>query len=209
MEHSIAEVGEPIRMVGKNKKQLFPDVWWKSPNKEDNSGGVPREGGDENINTNGNDRNYGAISSTSYEPVASTADNGRDEEGPSLLDTIVPVNFPDCIIAANNGGNNKTQHQQQQSFGSIHVSEVPSDISNRSDSSVNDNSGEGSSSCYDSSSDDEYEDEIEQPHRTLGLIFFDFIRFIAISANVRCVNTQMMPVFLAWGKMDMLSVALR
>ena len=91
---------------------------------------------------------------------------------------------------------------------------VPSDISNHSFSSSNnsDNNSNNDDSYYDSDDDSssEYEeDEIEQPHRTLGLIFFDFIRFVAISANVRCINTQMMPVFLSWGKMDVLNVVLR
>ncbi len=67
-----------------------------------------------------------------------------------------------------------------------------------------------SSSC-DSDDSSQYYDEIEQPHRTLGLLFFDFIRFIAISANLRCVNTQLMPIFMCYGKceMDLLSVVLR
>jgi len=47
--------------------------------------------------------------------------------------------------------------------------------------------------------DDDSIEIIEQPHRTMGLIFFDFIRCIAMSANVRCLNTQLMPIFMSLG----------
>ncbi|KAL3810335.1 hypothetical protein ACHAXA_002529 [Cyclostephanos tholiformis] len=76
---------------------------------------------------------------------------------------------------------------------------------------MSDISGPTSSDSDDDDDDDEDDDdcEIEQPHRTLGIIFFDFVRCVAVSANCRCVSTQLMPLFLAWNKQDALSVALR
>ena len=94
------------------------------------------------------------------------------------------------------------------------TSEEASDISGTSTSGDDDDdsSDSGSGDSSGSGSDDD-EREIEQPHRTLGLIFFDFVRCVAVSANMRCVSTQLMPLFLAWGmgqgKVDALSAALR
>ena len=214
---------------GKKKKDnnmkdepLFPDVWWKSPPKNKESSSSTNGGAASNLRTRhdgngvyGNDTiNYGSIHSTT---------KGEEEGGEitptttSLIDKIVPSDLLEYVVGiscnnTNANNNNKKQHHddcEEDEFG------VPSDISNHSFSSSN-NSGNNSNdddSYYDSDDDDsssEYEeDEIEQPHRTLGLIFFDFIRFVAISANVRCINTQMMPVFLSWGKMDVLNVVLR
>ena len=201
---------------------LFPDVWWKSPPKNKESSSSTNGGAISNLQRRhdgngvyGNDAiNYGSIHS-------STNNNNEDEGGEitpttSLIDKIVPSDLLEYVVGIScnnneNANNNKKQQQndccEEDEFG------VPSDISNHSFSSSNnsDNSN-NDDSYYDSDDDDssEYEeDEIEQPHRTLGLIFFDFIRFVAISANVRCINTQMMPVFLSWGKMDVLNVVLR
>jgi hypothetical protein len=81
-----------------------------------------------------------------------------------------------------------------------------SDISNDSSDSESDDNY----SSYESESSDDMDDhDLEQPHRTLGLIFFDFVRFVAFSANVRFFNTQMMPVLLAWKSMDILNKCLR
>lgn len=79
---------------------------------------------------------------------------------------------------------------------------VPSDVSDQTSSSSGSGSGSGS---YDS----EYDEEIEPPHRTLGLICFDVLRFVSIGANFRSISTQIFPVFLAWGQMELLQVALR
>lgn len=198
-------------------KSLFPDVWWKdsSPMKfgkkknrnssNDTNNTSHGSGGDHG---NGNDTpNYGSTHS-SHEPLT---DNGDDEEEePSFLIDIVPSDFPgECIVDINNHANNikggGSGGDGNECIGN-HQVDVASDISNHSSS---DDGDDDDSSCDGSSSEYYDEDEIEQPHRTLGLIFFDFIRFVAISANVRCVNTQMVPVFLAWGKMEILHVALR
>ena len=203
---------------------LFPDVWWKSPPK--NKEGSSRSNGGAISNLQRHDGNgvYGN-DAINYGSIHSTTNNNTEEEGgeitptTSLIDKIVPSDLLEYVvgISCNNNNTNANNNKKQQhdcceedEFG------VPSDISNHSYSSSNnsDNSN-NDDSYYDSDDDDddgssEYEeDEIEQPHRTLGLIFFDFIRFVAISANVRCINTQMMPVFLSWGKMDVLNVVLR
>lgn len=78
-----------------------------------------------------------------------------------------------------------------------------SDISNDSSDSESD---DDYSSC---ASDDESEHSLERPHRTVGLIFFDTLRLVALSANVRFFNTEMVPVLMAWKTMDILNKCLR
>lgn len=218
------------RKKSNKSKPLFPEniEWWNSPGKDTSTGRSDTNNNGSNDNQGDNDDNvnnkydYGSIlphSAYNFQPLvdddngnnnnaAAIDDNDDVEEGePSfLIDKVIPVDFTD---------NNAIQHYDE--FGQL---DVQSDISNSNrDSNANSssviNSSSNSSDDDDGSSDDdnssssEYEDEIEQPHRTLGLIFFDFLRFVALSADVRCVNTQMVPVFLAWGKMDLLDVALR
>ena len=115
-----------------------------------------------------------------------------DEEEPAglLLDNIVNVSFPST------GGNSGNHYDE---FGG--VKDVPSDISNNSITSDE----EDGSSVY----SDEDDDDIEPPHRTCGLIFFDFLRFVAVSADMRLINTEIFPVFLDWKKMDILHISLR
>lgn len=113
-----------------------------------------------------------------------------DEEEPAafLLDNIVNVSFPSTGSSNGNAG-------LYDEFG---IKDVPSDISNNSSSDEED----GSSGYSD-------EDDLEPPHRTCGLIFFDFLRFVAVSADMRLINTQIFPVFLDWKKMDILHISLR
>ena len=184
------------------KKALFPDVWWKDSHIKFGGRTSTRAGTTEkNDNDNGNDshangssaRNYGSTHETiSYEPLVD-----EETQEPSF---VIPSDFPQCVVDDNGA-------REPVLFGNNPV-DVQSDISNRSSSSSSndDESGCDRDSDYDSSDE---EIELEQPHRTLGLIFFDFLRFVAISANLRMINTQMVPVFLAWGKMEILHVALR
>jgi len=113
-----------------------------------------------------------------------------------VIDKSLPLDFSECVV--------DTSIDTASDFGGNRL-DAPSDISNQS-SIVSDSSSDDHSS---SESSEYYENEIEQPHRTMGLIFFDFIRFVAIFANVRHVNTQIVPVFLASSQMEVLHVALR
>ena len=74
-----------------------------------------------------------------------------------------------------------------------------SDISSTSSCDDGDDEDDDRGSAYSESTNDDNDnnddDIIAQPPRTLGLIFFDFIRCIAVSANIRCINTQLMPLF--------------
>ena len=81
------------------------------------------------------------------------------------------------------------------SLGDGNNDNVQSDIS--SSSTINDDDDDDDDD--ENNDDDDSIEIIEQPHRTLGLIFFDFIRCIAMSANVRCLNTQLMPIFMSLG----------
>ena len=200
---------------GVDSKSLFPDSVF--PDSADGGRKQQQEHrgviGDATANGNDNKMNYGSTLSSYSSCFKPLMDEGGDEEKGEtsfLIDapksTIdIPSDFPACVVngGANNkeGGNQSNQHRR-----------LYSDISNIS--SGNDNSisdGNDDSSSAESGSGSEYydEDEIEQPHRTLGLIFFDFLRLMALSASGRCVNTQIVPVFLAWGKMDLLDMSLR
>ena len=205
---------------------LFPDVWWKSPEKgteKNTQQDVEEVGGLHEVIANIANNNYGSLHSDSNNnhnnqqllPLQTTNDNARNNIGNNSIEEVVVRVSPQHEKNKPSSLNSKDDY-----YGS-----VPSDISNHSFSSVDDNSNsDGRSSEEDDDedeydSDDEYYDEIEQPHRTLGLILFDFIRFIAISANVRCINTQLVPIFLScWGdgakckhksQMDLLDVVLR
>lgn len=66
--------------------------------------------------------------------------------------------------------------------------------------------------------------QVEPPHKTLSVLFFDVIRFIAMNADIRLINTELWPILmggvgekfrLPWvgrmsdEKMEILHVALR
>ena len=211
---------------GKEKKKkeeetLFPDVWWQSPNKKE---GITSTAADtpkcnnlqtiDNIVTNygslqykSNTSSYNNISEVDIEEQGN--DNSEVEEGqhsrtPSLIEQLIeqPTELLESLV---DSCNNQILTLQRNINGE---EDDTSDISNQSSSSHN--NSDDDSSC-DSDNSSQYYDEIEQPHRTIGLLFFDFIRFVAISANLRCVNTQLMPIFMCYGKceMDLLSVVLR
>ena len=238
--------------INNNEPTLFPDVWWKSPEKDaekNTQQDVEEVGGlHEVITANIANNNYGSLHSKSNNnhnsqqlpPLQTTNDdNDGNNIGNNMIEEVVVRSSPqheknkpsisliDVIVDSCHNliqhSNNNNNSSKDDYYG------VPSDISNHSFSSVDDNNSnysdeDGSSNSeededdedeYDS--DDDYYDEIEQPHRTLGLILFDFIKFIAISANVRCINTQLVPIFLScWGakckhksQMDLLDVVLR
>ena len=211
---------------GKEKKKkeeteaLFPDVWWQSPNKkEDTTSAAADTPKCNNLQTiNNNTTNYGSLqyksNTSSYNNISdvdieeqgndnSEVQDGRHSRTPSLIEQLIeqPSELLESLV---DSCNNQILTLQRNINGE---EDDTSDISNQSSRS-NDNSD--CSSC-DSDDSSQYYDEIEQPHRTLGLLFFDFIRFVAISANLRCVNTQLMPIFMCYGKceMDLLSVVLR
>ena len=170
--------------------------------------------GDTTANGNDNKMNYGSTLSSYSSCFKPLVDEGGDEEKGEtsfLIDapksTIdIPSDFPACVV--NGGANNKEGGNQSNRHRRLY-SDI-SNISSGNDNSISDENDDDSSSAESGSGSEYYdEDEIEQPHRTLGLIFFDFLRLMALSASGRCVNTQIVPVFLAWGKMDLLDMSLR
>ena len=231
--------------INNNEPTLFPDVWWKSPEKgaeKNTQQNVDEVGGLHEVIANIENNNYGSLHSSKSNnnhnnqqlqlPLQTTNGNDGNNIGNNIEEVVrvspqheknKPSSLIDVLV---DSCHNLIQHSNNSNSKDDYYGSVPSDISNHSFSSVDDNSNsDGRSSDeedddedeYDS--DDEYYDEIEQPHRTLGLILFDFIRFIAISANVRCINTQLVPIFLScWGdgakckhksQMDLLDVVLR
>ena len=214
--------------------------WWNSPGKKNDNINIiaPVANGNPSNNNGINDdyatyaKEYGAITTEAipcYEPLVDDDDddddsnnnnpNNDDEndeeagEASFLIDKVIPIDvpFPEDLTST------KAQSQSDELtlFGQL---DVQSDISNSHNSNTHHDSSGSSSNVSDSGSSytstssnyDDYDYDIEQPHRTLGLICFDFLRFVAISANVRMINTQMVPVFLAWGRgMELLHVALR
>ena len=211
---------------GKEKKKeaeaLFPDVWWQSPDKKE---GITSAAADtpkcNNLQTiDNNNTNYGSLqyksNTSSYNNITDVnieeqrsnneLQEGRHSRTPSLIEQLIeqPSELLESLV---DSCNSQILTLQRNINGE---EDDTSDISNQSSNS--NNSGSDDDNSCDSDDSSQYYDEIEQPHRTLGLIFFDFIRFVAISANLRCVNTQLMPVFMCYGKkceIDLLSVVLR
>ena len=207
----------------KEEAALFPEVWWQSPGKkEDTTSAAADTPKCNNLQTiDNNATNYGSLqyksNTSSYNNISdvdieeggndnSEVQEGRHSRTPSLIEQLIeqPSELLESLV---DSCNNQILTLQRNINGE---EDDTSDISNQSSRS-NDNSDDDDSSCDDSDNSSQYYDEIEQPHRTLGLLFFDFIRFVAISANLRCVNTQLMPIFMCYGKceMDLLSVVLR
>jgi len=147
--------------------------------------------------TNDNDdNNYGSIAPPSY--VTSPTRHNPFHEGMtannlSLQDhtaTSTRDSYDDGIFG------NDTNNILQPREGTL------SDISNDSSDSESDDD-------YSSYASDDSDHSLERPHRTVGLIFFDTLRLVAISANVRFFNTEMVPVLMAWKTMDILNKCLR
>jgi len=148
--------------------------------------------------TNDNDdNNYGSIAPPSY--VTSPTRHNPFNEGMtannlSLQDhtaTSTRDSYDDDDIFGND-----TNNILQPREGTL------SDISNDSSDSESDDD-------YSSYASDDSDHSLERPHRTVGLIFFDTLRLVAISANVRFFNTEMVPVLMAWKTMDILNKCLR
>lgn len=190
----------------KKKGQEHEAEWWKEAAQSFSPSKITSGSCNNSINeTIAANNNYGSIAATSA-PLSyvtspnrftdkATANDDDNNNVFSLLDHAA------AMINNNNqrgGGGSFDQDDIVQSSGA-----ALSDISNDSSSSESDNDY----SSYDSDDDDDH--SLEQPHRTLGLIFFDFIRFIALSANIRFFNTELMPVLLNWKNMDILNKCLR
>jgi hypothetical protein len=173
---------------------LFPDIWWQSPpssgkdrdvrgqyhhrnnnlcNKHENGIITTNGEGDEDIMIQSH--NYGSIRHNENENNDLENNTNQRAVSPIIYEeqTLLPIVYSPSLVDNTNNDN------------------VQSDIS--SASCINGNEHD------DDDDDDDSIEIIEQPHRTMGLIFFDFIRCIAISANVRCLNTQLMPIFMALG----------
>jgi hypothetical protein len=190
----------------KKKGQEHEAEWWKEAAQSFSPSKITSGSCNNSINeTTASNNNYGSIAAATSAPLSyvtspnrytdkSTANDDDNNNGFSLLDHAA------AMINNNNqrgGGGSFDQDDIVQSSGA-----ALSDISNDSSSSESDNDY----SSYDSDDDDH---SLEQPHRTLGLIFFDFIRFIALSANIRFFNTELMPVLMNWKNMDILNKCLR
>eukprot|EP00985_Skeletonema_marinoi_P006675 scaffold2901_cov99-Skeletonema_marinoi.AAC.4 len=175
-----------------------------SPSKSQSSGDWWREAAQSfspskiTSGTNDNDdNNYGSIAPPSYvtSPIRHNPFNeGMTANTMSLQDhtaTSTRDSYDDDDIFGND-----TNNILQPREGTL------SDISNDSSDSESDDD-------YSSYASDDSDHSLERPHRTVGLIFFDTLRLVAISANVRFFNTEMVPVLMAWKTMDILNKCLR
>mmetsp|Transcript_4361 Transcript_4361/g.8852 ORF Transcript_4361/g.8852 Transcript_4361/m.8852 type:complete len:408 (-) Transcript_4361:85-1308(-) len=186
--------------------------WWK----EDDS---PIKKRSTKTSKNDDVNNYGSIP-TSYQPLDddslspceqhnSNDTNSENENQWESGATSLFENYVDTICIAgcdridSNGfltQSNKSSITNSDSYGSGCCDDNDNGHDESDDESVDSNSNE--------EFDDDPDEEIEPPHKTLGLIFFDFLRFIAVMANFRLIGTQIVPVFLV-RKMGVLHVALR
>jgi hypothetical protein len=130
----------------------------------------------------------------SYDAVARDANDNNTSLGNNTVTNVIRASL--LLSKANNfksffKGNNNTNDDSDDKL---------SDISSTSSCEDDDHDdGDEHGSLYSESNndnDDDDDDIIAQPPRTLGLIFFDFIRCLAVSANIRCINTQLMPLFI-------------
>ncbi len=180
---------------------LYPDIWWPP-----SSGQADRDKDDNTASSRGG----GGVVAGIHNRYGSLHNNDHND--------LENNKYPRGMTAP-------PLHQDEPLLPIVYS---PSLVDNNSSNNNNDDIVRS-----DISSDDDDDEEsieiIEQPHRTMGLVFFDFIRCIAISANVRCINTQLMPVFMSMGgggnynnihhiikknnnstnQLDMLNVALR
>lgn len=147
-----------------------------------------------------NEPSYGSITPPSY-VTSPNRYNSFDNYGGENTNNTNDVSLQDCTAAAAVNFNDDIfgvddTNKLLQPSGAL------SDISN--DSSDSESDGD-----YSSYASDDSDHSLERPHRTIGLIFFDSVRLIAFSANIRFFNTQMMPVLMAWKTMDILNKCLR
>jgi len=174
-----------------SKSQSYESDWWKEAAQSFSPSKITS-------GTNDNDdNNYGSIAPPSY--VTSPTRHNPFNEGMtannlSLQDHTATASTRDSYDDGIFG--NDTNNILQPREGTL------SDISNDSSDSESDDD-------YSSYASDDSDHSLERPHRTVGLIFFDTLRLVAISANVRFFNTEMVPVLMAWKTMDILNKCLR
>ena len=189
-------------MAGKSQSRpLFSNTeWWKEPSPIKASA---NPAGNDHDNSTGNIdvMNYGAIPS-SYESLYDDEDDvlingcGDEYDGDQSNGEFGKRSCNKSAIGNGTNGILKDQSSNGIEFGKKINLNYNAGNNNGSDDD-DDNGSSGS------------DEELEPPHKTCGLIFFDFVRFIAIMANFRNIGTQMVPVFLAVKTMKILHVALR
>ncbi|KAL7469123.1 hypothetical protein ACHAXS_009379 [Conticribra weissflogii] len=201
---------------------MFSNIeWWKE---EDSPIKIRPPKAPENHDVN----NYGSIP-TSYQPLDDDDDDDNDHGDDSLSRHDQPnknsshanngqqwesgatslfENYVDTICIAGCDRIDSNGFFVQSNKSSI-TNSGSDDSGSFDDNDGGQDESDDESASSDSSGDyDDDDDEIEPPHKTLGLIFFDFLRFIAVMANFRLIGTQIVPVFLV-RKMGILHVALR
>lgn len=67
-------------------------------------------------------------------------------------------------------------------------------LSYKRQSTEDDSASQGSEVRSSISSRSSLDSQIEPPHKTLSVLFFDVIRFIAINADCRLISTELMPM---------------
>lgn len=194
----------------------FPDVWWNSPTPKSAVTDILNNGcygSDANAEEVGGLLLLDAIDDFCARPTESDRlllTNGAsyetiDSEESNLVDRVKslfkakPVRGEDVDDERQLSDMSSTSHGEDASGSSS------DNVGDWDDDDDDDN--RGSSCSYSDNEEEDGCDEIAQPPRTLGLIFFDFVRCVAVSANIRCINTELFPLFLV--KLDPLSVAVR
>lgn len=207
---------------------MFPNItteWWKdsptetSPNKKTNCNDDSNGGDNDNATNLNITNNYGSIpSSSSYEPLINNRniENKNDELFPtSLIEkcmdgicttiTTAPTTDGgyidgDGFIRTYSNKSSITNDSGRSSVSGNGYSSDSSSVNNEGDDDSDDSSYSGEHDWKD-------DEELEAPHKTLGLLFFDTFRFIATMANFRLIMTEMVPLFLT--RMPLLHVTLR
>lgn len=173
--------------------------WWKEAAKSFESK-ITSETNSNNYDVESN--NYGSIAPPSYVTSPNRYSSFVTGDDTTPIATSVPLQDY-TATNYNNGLNNDSIFEDAKLFQPPSPREgTLSDISNDSSDSESDDD-------YSSYASDESDHSLERPHRTVGLIFFDTLRLVAISANVRFFNTEMVPVLMAWKTMDILNKCLR
>ena len=177
--------------------------WWKEAAQSFSPSKITATSETNNFDDTTNN-NYGSIGPPSFvtSPNRYNAfDSGKNYAGATADNNH--MSLQDYTTATSTNDNNLTNDIFEHN-----TNMQPRETSALSDIS-NDSSDSESDDDYSSYASDESDHSLERPHRTIGLIFFDTVRLIALSANVRFFNTEMMPILMAWKTMDILNKCLR
>ena len=117
----------------------------------------------------------------------------KDDKGHRSYQSIDnPVEFPE---QNNDGDKNQDEEANTSStINPLHDFLNNTILSYNKRQSTEDDSASQGSEVRSSISRSSLDSQIEPPHKTLSVLFFDVIRFIAINADCRLISTELMPM---------------